>query len=125
MPIYSPAASTQRHANIANALLMFPPDALPATYGIALLVERLSTANNEIKFRQVRGGDRALRHSFCFEDAGWASRSAASIFVRTRRAARAANRVCVRPDLSSSPRRNCHSQTSASAVASTVYSTPL
>ncbi len=57
-------------------------------------------------------------------EAVWVARSAASIFDFTRRAARAASLVWVRPVLTWSPNSYRHSQMSGSAVATTVYWTP-
>jgi hypothetical protein len=54
------------------------------------------------------------------DDSGLAVRSAASIFDLTRRAAKAARRVWVLPDLTWAPNSYRHSQMSGSAVATTV-----
>jgi hypothetical protein len=58
-------------------------------------------------------------------DEDLAARNAASIFDWTRLAASAISLVCVLPVLILSPISNRHSQTSGSAVATTLYSTPL
>jgi hypothetical protein len=52
-------------------------------------------------------------------------RSAASIFIWTRRAANAASLVLVLPVRMLSPIWNCHCQISGSAVAATLYRMPL